>query len=206
MKTLNIGSISKAKQKGFTIIELVVVILLLGILTATALPRFMDISDEAHQAVVDATTGSLRTGLALYHAQWLAEGQPGPGTAVSYDGSDLFPEAGGSGYPSSQDGTFTTDTDCLAIFNGLITLGGLTTTSALFNATAATLEGLIEGATGDWIAVPDAIPAGPPAACVYYYTGQFDSGTVAGPSTVQTLTYTVATGVIATGSYTMNID
>ena len=44
----------KAKrQDGFTIIELVVVILLLGILAATALPRFMDVTDEAHDAVVE---------------------------------------------------------------------------------------------------------------------------------------------------------
>ncbi len=46
---------TKGRQSGFTIIELVVVILLLGILTATALPRFLEVTDEAHAAVVDAT-------------------------------------------------------------------------------------------------------------------------------------------------------
>src|SRR5690554_1957428 len=64
------------KQAGFTIIELVAVILLLGILTATALPRFMDVTDEAHEAVVDAVEGGFTTGLALFRAQWYAEGQP----------------------------------------------------------------------------------------------------------------------------------
>ena len=46
MKSLNIKKAGGASQAGFTIIELVVVILLLGILTATALPRFLDLSDE----------------------------------------------------------------------------------------------------------------------------------------------------------------
>ena len=59
--------------KGFTIVELVVVIILLGILAATALPRFMDVNDEAHQAVVEGVSGSLQTGISLYRAQWIAE-------------------------------------------------------------------------------------------------------------------------------------
>src|SRR5690606_29028261 len=66
--------IKKSKQQGFTIIELVVVILLLGILTATALPRLMDISDDAHEAVAKAVQGSLNAGLMLYKAEWIAEG------------------------------------------------------------------------------------------------------------------------------------
>ncbi len=205
MKTLQTRHLGKKQQAGFTIIELVVVILLLGILTATALPRFMNISDEAHQAVVDATLGSLRTGLALYRAQWLAEGQPAPATAVSYDGSNLFPEVAGGGYPSSADGTQSSEADCLAVLTGLITFGGLGTDDAAFNAAAATLETNIETvalSTIDWVAVPSAAAA--PFNCVYYYVGQFKSGTVAGPRTVQTLTYTVTTGVVTTGTFTMN--
>ena len=49
------------KQTGFTIIELVVVIVLLGIMAATALPRFMDVTSEAHSAVVDGVKGGMQS-------------------------------------------------------------------------------------------------------------------------------------------------
>ena len=44
--TRTINSKTSAKQGGLTIIELIVVVLFLGILTATALPRFLDVEDE----------------------------------------------------------------------------------------------------------------------------------------------------------------
>lgn len=74
----------RRKQKGFTIIELVVVILLLGILTATVLPRFMNISDDAHRSVVRAVQGSLNSGLLLYKSQWIAEGQKAGSSPTDY--------------------------------------------------------------------------------------------------------------------------
>ena len=69
------------KQQGFTIIELVVVILLLGILAATALPRFIDVTTQAHDSAFDATAGGFVTGTALYRAEWVARGQRAAQTA-----------------------------------------------------------------------------------------------------------------------------
>ena len=47
------------KQKGFTLIELVVVIVILGVLAAVALPRFMNATEDAHSAAVKGTGGAL---------------------------------------------------------------------------------------------------------------------------------------------------
>jgi len=66
----------KKQQSGFTLIELVVVIVILGILVATAIPRFIDISTDARMAKMHAATAALKTGSALFHAAWLTAGAP----------------------------------------------------------------------------------------------------------------------------------
>lgn len=58
------------QQKGFTLIELVVVIVILGVLAAVALPRFMNATEDAHTSAVQGTGGALASGVALAHSQW----------------------------------------------------------------------------------------------------------------------------------------
>jgi MSHA pilin protein MshA len=74
-------------QSGFTLIELVVVITILGILSAFAIPRFTALGTSARVAAIGALGGSLQSAAALAHAQYLASGTS-PST-VSMEGANV---------------------------------------------------------------------------------------------------------------------
>ena len=69
----------KANQKGFTLIELVVVIVILGILAVTAAPKFIDLTSDAKASVIQAVEGSLNSAADMAHAKSLIAGdETGP--------------------------------------------------------------------------------------------------------------------------------
>lgn len=117
------------KQRGFSLIELVIVVVVLGLLAATALPRFLDVTDQAEDATVEGVSGGFATGVGLIRAQWEIEGRPSENvsanvTAVTLGGVEIAVDRD-TGYPTglaqvnTEDVEITSE-DCLQVFQRII--------------------------------------------------------------------------------------
>ncbi|TFW17322.1 type II secretion system protein [Massilia arenosa] len=89
----------KGQQGGFTLIELIVVIVILGIMAATALPKFNDMSTDARIAKMQAAAGAMKSAAASAHAAFLIAGSPSTG-AVTIEGASYTLT---NGYPKATD-------------------------------------------------------------------------------------------------------
>lgn len=112
----------KKNQVGFTFVELVVMIMVLGILAATAMPKFMNVTAaSSHTSAVAKLGGSFGNAVNLVKAAWVAGGNTAEVTDLSGYGSEAATiDTNASGWIIGIDGTFSDVVDCVNIWNALM--------------------------------------------------------------------------------------
>ncbi|KLV06161.1 MSHA biogenesis protein MshB [Photobacterium aquae] len=119
------------KQSGFSLVELVVVIIVVGLLAVAALPRFMNVTDEAKKASIEGIAGGYATAVMSVRAQWEAYGRPKNDgrSMVDYDGTDFYLTMESDdgkpriGYPVSLDNKAIDSmvvADCVSLLDNLL--------------------------------------------------------------------------------------
>lgn len=96
----------KSRMNGFTLIELVIVVIVLGLLAATAIPKFINLQDDANRSALRGQFGAFESAVKLYHSGWLVAGNSDAVENLAGFG-DGDVDSTVTGYPYATSGTGT---------------------------------------------------------------------------------------------------
>lgn len=142
------------KQNGFTLIELVVVMVILGIMAAVALPKFVNMTGQARVAKMNGAVGAVQSSITLVHAKWLAAGSPtGASPTIDLEGNvSLVPDVATdmvNGYPAASAFTISgkniaglDSSYSVSVTSGVATISDSTKSGCSFTVTNATATGV----------------------------------------------------------------
>jgi len=143
------------QQQGFTLIELVIVIAIIGLLAITVLPRFVNLAGDARGARINGALGSAKSAAVIAHGAWLARGLANTAVSIAAEGGVVTLI---NGYPTANAA-------------GILAAAQIVTTGPTpdFTATAG------GAAAGSTITVTG-IGAVTPATCYFSYTNPNTAG------------------------------
>lgn len=115
---------SRNLDRGFTIVEMVVVMVIVGILASVALPRFVSLQNDAYSASTESTGGAFASAVNLVHSAWLVAGGTAAVNQVTLEGGQTVGVTD-AGYPeNATNGNDTvTNGECSLLWNTILTPG-----------------------------------------------------------------------------------
>ena len=207
---------SRSRQQGFSLIELVIVIVILGLLAATAIPRFLNVTDDAENASLDGVAGGLATAVGFVRAQWEVDGRNGSnvildGSTISLDERFGFPTGLiSSGSITGGGNTSVTGMDDLACQEVFSSVLQSAPRNVLFNSDARSARYTVRvgGGQGGTVVGNDGVNVGGVDLCLYHQVASLTlnqnngkpspAPSLTAPSGAKGITYNPATGQVIT--------